>query len=141
VFEWQTLTTGMAWKLFKGACSSRNFRFLIHNASFDLQYLDHYYGFRPVNFVDTMALGVGVHEREELVGLERLARQYLNAPHYSEDIGPWYGKFKEFWNQGPESQRKLVEYNGRDCIYTARMFPILDKLCEREGTRDCAYDL
>jgi uracil-DNA glycosylase family 4 len=114
------------------------FTWVIHNMSFDIQRFEKFLGASPVNAVDTMALALGLTERGEHVGLKRLSREWLNAPYYEQEVHQYVGP-EQNWAAVPRGV--LAHYAVLDTVYTARMFPILDRLCADEGTRELAYNL
>lgn len=60
-----------------------------HNMSFDMQYLQKYFGVMPARCHDTMAMAMTQTEHGQRVGLKKLARRYFNAPDYESGIGKW----------------------------------------------------
>lgn len=115
------------------------FTWIIHNSSFDIQWFRDYFDAEIANITDTMCLALGTTERGEQVGLKRLSRTWLNAPYYEEEVHQYLNASKSNWIDVPRPI--LAKYAVADTVYTARMFPILDQLCEEEGTRELAYNL
>src|SRR6185369_38107 len=98
---------------------------------FDLQWLWHNYHAKPYRVEDTMALALCLTEKLEQVGLKRLVNTYLSVPHYETEIKKYLKtKSTPF---GAIPRNILVGYAGLDAIFTRRLFPVLEKLVEREG--------
>lgn len=119
--------------------TDNRFTWLIHNSSFDLQWLKEHFGIVPPNVIDTLCLALGHTERGSMVGLKRLSREWLNAPYYEDEVHQYLGPQKSGWANVPRPI--LAKYAAKDVVYTARMYPILDSICREEGTRDLVYNL
>lgn len=131
--------TGPAKPWFVRLLSDPRFTWIIHNSSFDLQWLQEHFGVTPPNVVDTMCLALGISERKGMAGLKRLAREWLNAPYYEDAVHGYLNADGSGWEKVPRPI--LAEYAAKDIIYTARMLPLLVNECEEEGTLGMTRDL
>ena len=108
------------------------FTWIIHNSTFDLKHLQHHYGMMPANVEDTMALAMCLSEKAEDIGLKKLARRYMNAPYYEEDVN--------LSRLGPTrttstvtNHDDLAKYGAYDAYYTHHLFYKLRELVELQG--------
>lgn len=124
--------------LFRILLTDTRFTWIIHNMSFDRQRFKKFFDVVPAQDIDTMCLALGLTERGEGVGLKQLSRELLNAPYYEKDVHAYLGPDQN-WASIPRGV--LAQYAVLDTVYTARVFPILERLCTAEGTRDLAYNL
>lgn len=108
------------------------FTWIIHNMSFDRQRFEKYFNAVPANDIDTMCLALGLTEHKGKVGLKTLSREWLNAPYYEDEVHQYLGVGKSGWENVPRPV--LAKYAGLDVVYTSRVEPILNTLCEEEGT-------
>ena len=112
---------------------------VIHNSSFDLQYLNHHFKIAPTNVEDSMALALCLTESGSHIGLKYLARRHLNAGFYEaavneEKIGP----------KNPMSRidpEVLAKYGAWDVIYTRQLWDLLLELVEKEGNWSLYTDI
>lgn len=108
--------------------------FVFHNSEFDLQQLQHNFGCVPVNVADTMALALCLTEKGEQVGLKRLSREYLGAPHYETELRQYVKGPKTPFDAFPRPL--MVKYGGLDAIYTHKLQPALEAAVAEEGNRE-----
>lgn len=132
VFEADILQTPVNRQLFQWLLEREDIKFIIHNMSFDRQWLWRYFDTVPAWDVDTMCLALGITEHKNKVGLKTLSREWCNAPYYEDEVHQYLGPKKSGWGDVP--RHILAKYAGLDVVYTARVEPILTQLCEEEGT-------
>ena len=120
------------------ACASKIW--IMHNKAYDLQVFRANAMPHPIDVRDTMALGLGLTERGEQVGLEALSRTYAGAPFYKKQLhahGFAWGRF-------PENDQQWYDLglNGcRDAYYTYQLAQVLPPLVKAEGTMQLVRDL
>jgi uracil-DNA glycosylase family 4 len=105
---------------------------VLHNMSFDFQFLRHNFGAVPKHAIDTMALGLGLTERLEGVSLKRLSRMYLNEPAYEAELRQYLPTRATPYSAIPWDV--LAKYAARDARNTWRLVDVLTPLCTEEGT-------
>lgn len=109
-----------------------------HNfAAYDTQVFRANLGVAPADHLieDTMTMGLGLQEREISVGLEPLARSWLNAPAYKKGLKDTGYRHQK----GPQNDaqwRQLAKYGVDDTYYTYGLAEKLPKLVTEEGTAD-----
>lgn len=110
-----------------------NATFVLHNTKHDRKiiryWLDVDLGDRDQ---DTMCWAMGLTEKGGQCGLKYCSRFYCGAPFYEESLDDWVD-----WNKvnfGHIRPDILAEYGCADVYYTDRLYPILRKLVEAEGT-------
>ncbi len=107
-----------------------------HNfAAYDTQVFQANLGVVPTDRLieDTMTMGLGLQEREISVGLEPLARGWLNAPAYKKGLKDTGYRHQK----GPQNDaqwKQLGKYGVDDTYYTYHLAKRLPKLVEEEGT-------
>ena len=111
----------------------------MHNAAFDLQQIWHNWHVRPTNIADTMVLALCLTEHLKNVGLKKLVHEYLNIPHYEEEIAPLLKNQKIPNSEIPKDQ--LVLYGGYDALFTHQLWEELYPLVESEGNLHLYRDL
>lgn len=112
--------------------------FAFHNAKFDLQFLQHYFGEplgRSVRVADTMLLHYLYDERPIGRylghGLKDIARTWYDVPDYHWDFEAFYAAQKE-----ERDYQALYAYQAKDCVYTARLYFDVRERLEEERRDD-----
>lgn len=105
---------------------------VFHNAKFDLQFLDVYFGIalRPRQLRDSMILHYALDERPigrySAHGLKDLARMYYDVDDYRFDFNSFYAKMSKASTLDPSELKlaydQLYSYQARDCVYTACLY-------------------
>lgn len=120
-----------------------------HNAKFDLKFarvLLELMGlkYEPWNIHCTMMLTYLLDERSgkyAIHGLESISRFRYDAPDYGIHMGKWLKEFAKL--KDPKAKRaairRMMQYCGIDCYYTARLLP--DLLAELEDESDALVDV
>lgn len=111
-----------------------NTRLTWHNVQHDWKMINHWLGV-PLGLNqsnDTMCWALGLTEKGNQTGLKYLARQYLNAPFYEEELDRWLDQNNI--NYGHIRPDVLAEYGCADVFYTHRLAGLLPQRCEAEGT-------
>lgn len=139
VFEWDVLKHPPLKRKLATLLQDKQFTWIVHNMSFDRQWFMKYFGVVPANDIDTMCLALGLTEHKGKVGLKTLSREWLNAPYYEDEVHQYLGKGKSGWENVP--RHILAKYAGLDVVYTSRVEPILNTLCEEEGTIDLVRNI
>jgi DNA polymerase-1 len=134
VIEADVFQNDGARQMFQWLMEDERFTWIIHNMSFDRQWVQEYFERTPANDIDTMCLALGLTEHKGKVGLKTLSREWLNAAHYEDEVHQYLSGGKKGWENVPRTL--LAKYAGLDVVYTARMEPILSELCAEEGTID-----
>jgi uracil-DNA glycosylase family 4 len=134
VIEADVFKNDGARQMFQWLMEDERFTWVIHNMSFDRQWIQEYFDRTPVNDIDTMCLALGLTEHKNKVGLKTLSREWLNAPYYEDEVHQYLSGGKKGWANVP--RHILAKYAGLDVVYTARVEPILTGLCAEEGTLD-----
>ena len=120
--------------LFTELMESARHTWVMHNASFDLQYLKHHFDVVPPNVEDSMALALCLTESMVHIGLKYLARRHLNAGFYEAEVNEGkIGPKNPMSNIDPEV---LAKYGAWDVIYTRQLWDLLGELVEKEGNRE-----
>ena len=122
------ITKGM----FQALLVSKDITWAMHNAKFDDNQLRYWFGVVPRKFIDTMAMALGVTEREGQIGLKKLARRFLNAGYYEGEIRQYLPNDSVPFSRVPVEV--LAKYGAADVIYTARLVPVLETFIRDEGT-------
>lgn len=95
----------------------------------DIAGINAYFGQQLPLKDDTMLMSVCADERPGYHGLKSLAREYIGAGWYEEEIKPFYkGKMHLL------SPEQVEAYNAKDVAYDRRLVPILRKKMEEDGT-------
>ena len=134
VLEAEPLLTEPNRSRFARLIEHENGTWVLHNLSFDFQYLQHNFDTVPKRTHDTMALALCLTEKANQVGLKSLSRKYLNAPFYEEELSR-YPKPSALHPWGSVPRNILVPYAAKDARYTVQLLPVLENLVEREGNR------
>lgn len=127
---------------FCGLMDRENIEWVLHNESFDFQYIEHNFGMVPRRSIDTMCLALGTTEQGNRVGLKKLARTWFNAPDYDHVLAEWFlTKKRDTRRYSNVPRRILAKYLAYDVYYTWHLVPILQKEVEREGTSSLVKEL
>lgn len=133
------------WALFRRILTDSRFTLILHNCSFDLQFLardfdlthDEIYALNG-RIEDTMCWALGTTEKGSLVGLKRLSRELVGAPYYEDEVRKYLagkGKGKgEGYSFTRVPRNVLARYGGLDTVMAARLLPILKRDVAEEGT-------
>ena len=120
-------------RLFTELLMSPDHTWVMHNSSFDLQYLRHHFGVVPPNVEDSMALALCLTESISHIGLKYLARRHLNAGFYEAEVNEEkIGPKNPMSNLDPNV---LAKYGAWDVIYTRQLWDLLNELVKAEGNR------
>lgn len=131
VFDPKALASEPANMLFCAMMEDPSITWFIHNMAFDLQFINYHFGTVPTNVIDTMAMALGTTERSAAIGLKRLAREYLNAPFYEQEIQQFLRKKNLHYSEIPRD--KLIKYGAYDTHYTIRLPEVLSPIIEEEN--------
>lgn len=121
----------------------RRILWAMHNgAIYDFRVFRHNLGVAPAddNLRDTLVLGVGLSERASRVGLEPLARQFLNAPAFKQDLKA-HGYKHAKGPQNEQQWRDLAKYGCEDAYHGYELNRVLPKHVIDEGTMGLCRNL
>ena len=114
-----------AYVLDQEAMSERNVKLLVgmfnkytwvlHNPSFDFQFLYRDYDAIPETFIDSMSIAIASGELGKDASLKKLASKYLGAPDYDEEIKQYMSKETGLLDCPKPT---LFKYAGYDAYYT-----------------------
>ncbi len=139
VFEADQMLLGVNKVLARYLFSSDKVTWIMHNAAYDLQQINHHFKVTPTHIEDTMMLGLCLDERLNQVGLKKLSRDYLNIPHYEETIAQYMKNDKYSIHDMPKDD--LVLYAGYDALFTYQLYKVLLSLVKEEGNLHLYTDL
>lgn len=115
------------WVFTRDACTGLDWperHWIFHNAMFDTQGIKKYLNVALTAHDDTMLMSYIVDERSGYHKLKSLAREYCNSGFYEENI--------DRKNLDNVNETDLHLYNARDAMYTARLYPVLNKFVHDE---------
>ncbi len=137
VFEADVLLREPFYTTFQTMLLDTNIEWVLHNMSFDLQFIEREWHVVPKCVLDTMTLALCLTEKGERVGLKRLTREYLSADYYEAELAKY--PYKKSFNNIPRAV--MARYAAKDVYYTIRLPQALIPLCDAEGTLETAYKL
>lgn len=94
-----------------------------HNSKFDIRVIEARTGYRPAMYFDTM---LAHHVLNQAAGdhkLKHLARQYLGAPEWEQDLSKWTVGGAHYENIPSD---RLIEYNAWDVYWTHELWKYLE---------------
>ncbi len=143
VFEADLLVgNNQCYDLFYDVLTDDRFTWVMHNSTFDLQFLKRVFGIHHTeipHLVDTMCLALGLTELQQQVGLKYLSRKWLNAPYYEDELSPYIKNKSTPYTAIPRDV--LAKYAAADVVCTIRLLPILVAQTQRRGTYDLSTGL
>lgn len=121
---------------------SRDYRFVFHNAKFDIRFLLNHHLIRATKMLaseDTMLLHYALDERLGTHGLKQLCRQRLGLPDYEQELHAVLPKQSVSYIYIPKSI--LFHYAARDVCFTFRLLEHLQAELEEEEKYDQLHRL
>ena len=136
-----TAIGGQAYDYLYDALSNKGIRWIMHNMSFDLQFIKRELGphWSEMTTSDTMCYAFALNEDAQFIGLKYLSRKYCAAPYYEDALKPYLKNSKTPYSVIPRPV--LAKYAAADVVYTARLYPILYRTCEKAGVLNLVHDL